>query len=148
MATIAYISEQYREGMTSDTTITMANETVTQTQLAAGHYLAGASHCNAENFVATKVINTTTGGVEILSGNFSLTDTGQISNLTSSYTNFSWDVSYTYTHSGTACNVTEDLDTELSDNTSIAGIVLTISLVGIILSVLIGVFSMARRRTI
>jgi len=40
----------------------------------------------------------------------------------------------------TAYNVTQQLQTELSNNTSIAGIVLTISLVGIVLTVLIGVF--------
>lgn len=46
---------------------------------------------------------------------------------------------------GTAANITDDLETELSDNTSIAGIVLTISLVGIVLSVLIGIFAASRR---
>ena len=40
----------------------------------------------------------------------------------------------------TAYNVTSDLQTEIGNNTSIAGIVLTISLVGIVLTVLIGVF--------
>jgi len=44
------------------------------------------------------------------------------------------------TENGTAYNVTQDLQTELSNNTSIAGIVLTISLVGIVLTILIGVF--------
>ena len=44
-----------------------------------------------------------------------------------------------------AYNVTQDLQTELSDNTSIAGVVLTISLIGIVLSVLIGVFIASRR---
>jgi len=39
-----------------------------------------------------------------------------------------------------ARNVTNDLNKEISNNTSIAGIVLTISLVGIVLTVLIGVF--------
>ena len=39
-----------------------------------------------------------------------------------------------------AQNVTNDLNTEISNNTSIAGIVLTISLVGIVLTVLIGIF--------
>jgi len=41
---------------------------------------------------------------------------------------------------GAAYNVSADLQSELSDNTSIAGIVLTISLVGIVLTVLIGIF--------
>ena len=44
-----------------------------------------------------------------------------------------------------AQNVTNDLNTEISNNTSIAGIVLTISLVGIVLTVLIGVFVGIRR---
>lgn len=44
------------------------------------------------------------------------------------------------TDGSVAQNVTNDLNTELSNNTSIAGIVLTISLVGIVLTVLIGVF--------
>ncbi len=39
-----------------------------------------------------------------------------------------------------AYNVTGDLQEEIGNNTSIAGIILTISLVGIVLTVLIGVF--------
>ena len=39
-----------------------------------------------------------------------------------------------------AYNVTGDLQTEIGNNTSIAGIILTISLVGIVLTILIGVF--------
>jgi hypothetical protein len=44
------------------------------------------------------------------------------------------------TKDSVAYNVTGDLQTEIGNNTSIAGIVLTISLVGIVLTVLIGVF--------
>jgi uncharacterized protein (UPF0333 family) len=44
------------------------------------------------------------------------------------------------TDGSVAQNVTTDLNTEISNNTSIAGIVLTISLVGIVLTILIGVF--------
>ena len=39
-----------------------------------------------------------------------------------------------------AYNISGDLQQEIGDNTSIAGIVLTISLVGIVLTILIGVF--------
>ena len=39
-----------------------------------------------------------------------------------------------------AYNVTGDLQNEIGNNTSIAGIILTISLVGIVLTILIGVF--------
>ena len=45
-----------------------------------------------------------------------------------------------YSGCGTAYNVSADLQTEIGNNTSIAGIVLTISLVGIVLTILIGVF--------
>jgi uncharacterized membrane protein len=44
-----------------------------------------------------------------------------------------------------AYNVTQDLQEELDDNTSIAGVVLTISLIGIVLSILIGIFLASRR---
>ncbi len=50
------------------------------------------------------------------------------------------------TENSTAYNVTTDLQEEIGDNTSIAGIVLTISLVGIVLTVLIGVFVGFRSR--
>lgn len=43
-----------------------------------------------------------------------------------------------------AQNVTTALNQEIANNTSIAGIVLTISLVGIVLAVLIGIFLVAR----
>lgn len=48
------------------------------------------------------------------------------------------------TNGSVAQNVTDSLQTELSSNTSIAGIVLTISLVGIVLTVLIGIFAGVR----
>jgi len=47
-----------------------------------------------------------------------------------------------------AQNVTTALNTQLNNNTSIAGIVLTIALVGIVLSVLIGVFVLVGRRRV
>jgi len=51
------------------------------------------------------------------------------------------------TDGSVAQNVTNDLNTEISNNTSIAGIVLTISLVGIVLTILIGVFIGVRSGT-
>ena len=44
-----------------------------------------------------------------------------------------------------AANVTDDLENELLDNTSIAGIVLTIGLVGIVLTILISIFVASKR---
>ena len=42
--------------------------------------------------------------------------------------------------SSIGANITDDLTTEVEDNVSIAGMVLTISLIGIVLSILIGLF--------
>ena len=52
-----------------------------------------------------------------------------------------------YVGCGAAYNATVDLQTEIGNNTSIAGIVLTISLVGIVLTILIGVFIGVRSGT-
>ena len=52
-----------------------------------------------------------------------------------------------YVGCGEAYNVTADLQTEIGNNTSIAGIILTISLVGIVLTILIGVFVGVRSGT-
>lgn len=52
------------------------------------------------------------------------------------------------TDGSVAQNVTVDLNTEIANNTSIAGIVLTISLVGIVLTVLIGIFLVTRARRV
>ena len=49
------------------------------------------------------------------------------------------------TDGSVAQNVTNDLNTEIANNTSIVGIVLTISLIGIVLGVLIGVFALSGR---
>lgn len=143
MATLAYISSEYRSGLgTSSASVT--NESITQTALAANSSLNGVDNCGTSGFSVTNVNNGS--WAIITSGNYTATAYGYIVNTTSTFSVSSWNVTYTYDHGGTACNVTTDLEEELSDNTSIAGIVLTISLVGIILSVLIGIFVASRRR--
>ena len=44
------------------------------------------------------------------------------------------------TENSTAYNVSRDLQNEIGDNTSLAGLVLTIGLVGLVLTILMGVF--------
>ena len=142
LATIALIGQRYGEAFPADKTVTVINETVTQADLTAGATLSQASQCEAQSFVITEVYNGTTTIVE--PGNYTVNDVGQFANTSSDYYD-TWNVSYTMAHAGTACNITGDLQTNISDNTSIAGIVLTISLVGIVLTVLIGVFLGVRR---
>ena len=145
MATIAFVAEEYQEGIGAGVSGTFTNQSV---------YLNGTSfevvdpdgYCNFEDFAVTSAINKTDAAA-ILVGNYTVSSTdATVVNATDD-----WDASYevyvtgTFAYGGASCNVTEGLQTELSDNTSIAGIVLTISLIGIVLSILIGIFVASRR---
>lgn len=145
MATLAFIALKYGESFTSDETATVSNETLT-TVTETGELLTGRTACNFESLSVTLVKNAT-GGETISSGNYTVSTSGLISSKAGGkYNNSNWKVDYSYAYTGTACNVTNSLQTEISNNTSIAGIVLTISLVGIVLSVLVGVFVLARNK--
>ena len=93
-------------------------------------------------------VSSATGG-NVPASNYTLSSTGLLVNTTGgSPAPGTWRVTYTTDYAGTACDVNTDLQTEIVDNTSIAGIVLTISLVGIVLTVLIGIFVGMRQRNI
>jgi len=151
MATVAYIGEEYKDAL-PDSSATVINESVT-TITESGEYLGGIGACGYSNFAVILVTNETgnaTGdGSTIDSGNYTIGTTTGLLTFTGGddvvYNNTNWNVTYSYDYKGIACNVTESLGSELADNTSIAGIILTISLVGIVLSVLIGIFVASRR---
>ena len=145
MATIALVSEKYGSALPRGDTSTIVNETV---DMSAGgpKRLAGAANCNPSGFSITTAINTT--GTIIDSANYTVSNAGDFNNVTSEFSEAGVKLTYTVAHSGVACNVTADLQTEISNNTSIAGIVLTISLVGIVLTVLIGIFIGVRGRRV
>jgi hypothetical protein len=146
MATLAFVSEEFRDGVGAFSENTVSEET--------GFYLNGttytvddASRCNFENFAVVSVVNSSDTSQTVASGNYTTdADAGTIVNATSDWpATTEVYVSYTYDYGGTTCNVTEDFDEELDDNTSIAGMVLTIALIGIVLSLLIAVFMGMRR---
>ena len=145
LATVALIGEKYGNALDTDNTAgTAVNETVTPTD--AGVSMDAASFENGNCGTITAVYNATN-GVTISSENY--TQTGcTLVNLTSTYP-LGWLVNYPYTYSlqTVASNTTSALETEVSNNSSIAGIILTISLVGIVLTILIGVFVGMGRRT-
>lgn len=144
MATIALIASRYGEAIPSDTPRTITEETlITVTET--GERVNGASANNFERFAIVTARNTT--GVIINSNNYTITTDGLVKASSAGYfNNTNWIVNYTYYYSGgSATNVTNSLQTEINNNTSIAGIVLTISLVGIVLTVLIGIFMVTRR---
>lgn len=146
LATIALVAQKYGEAMPSDKSDTEINETLT-TVTAEGERVANYYQCNFEDFTVNACINSTSGTV-IATPNYTTDANGYIyaAQVGNVFNNTNWNCTYTFSFAGTACNITGDLQTEVSNNTSIAGIVLTISLIGIVLSVLIGVFVVARNR--
>ena len=148
MATMAYVSSEYQSAF-STTENTVSNENN-------DYYLNGTTFtvlntggCDYEDFTITSMVNATD-GTTIGSGNYTVVraTAGTWTNSSNDWNgSYEVNISYTYDTKGTACNVTTSLNEELDSNTSIAGIVLTISLVGIVLSILISVFvGMSRRK--
>jgi len=141
MATMAFIGQKYGEAIPSSNTNTTVNESITITT--AGVSVSNKDACNYDDLSMTLVTNATYYVLD--SGNYTLT-ASTIANATDATPyGTSWLISYTNSYAGVACEVTGDLETEISNNTSIAGIVLTISLVGIVLAILISVFLSMRR---
>jgi len=141
LATMALVGDKYGNSMDTDNVAySKFNETLT-TVTGTGEYLTLSNYKNGLCNPVILITNAST-GVIIAAGNYTQTNC-LIKSITSDmYNNTNWNVSYSGTRSvdTVATNVTNDLNTEISNNTSIAGIVLTISLVGIVLSILIGVF--------
>lgn len=150
MATLAFIGEKYGEAMPTIGTRTVNNETLDVVN-ATGINVAKSGLCNFGQFAATEVTHEANGTV-IPATNYTTTVVGNIAYVAESSGGGNnatdWNVTYTYTFSGSGCNVTTSLQTELLSNTSIAGIVLTIALVGIVLTILIGIFVGFRSRRI
>ena len=139
MATIAFIGEKYGDSVLTVTSASVTNESNAYIN-GTTYTLDSASLLGFVSPVITNIYNSTN-GVLITSGNYTISTTGILSNLTAT----NWDtvnVSYTYSYTPetTTYNITGDLQTEIGNNTSIAGIVLTIALVGIVLTILIGIF--------
>lgn len=149
MATLAFVGNRYGAAMPTDSIGNVTNETITNVNHS-GSFLASRirSQCNFESLNVKHCLNATDNGA-IPSGNYTVSADGLITyigaNDTAGYNSSSWKCSYSYRFTGTTCNITGDLESELLSNTSIAGIILTISLVGIILSVLVGIFVASRR---
>lgn len=147
MATMAFIGQKYGQAIPSDYSRTVSNQSFVVSN--SGTYVgdANSTTCNLEDFTVSSITNNT--GYVLNTANYTVYSNGRIGNATSmalyGTTLRAW---YSYSYAGTACDVTNDLQTEISNNTSIAGIVLTISLVGIVLSILVGVFLAVRRNRV
>jgi hypothetical protein len=140
LATLALVANEYGNAMPDGTTYSVSNETITTTERGSQQKVEVAVNPCATNFADAAVVNATT-GASISSGNWTLgSTTGIFQNTTGSiYNASSWELSYTYTVAR-GCNITADLESEIEDNVSLTGVVLTIALVGIVLTILIGIF--------
>ena len=149
LATVAFIGEKYGNTLDVDNSFfQVVNETLT-TVTENGEYFEA-------NRLETPVceiyaITNSSDGILVPTTNYTQTNcfvafTGAISY----FNNTDWNVSYnvSFSEHTVASNTTDDLQTNISDNTSIAGIILTISLIGIVLTILIGVFLGMRRTRI
>jgi hypothetical protein len=140
MATIAFIGEKYGDAIDTDNVAaSVANESPAWLNTTT-YGLAARTKQNFASPVITQIINLSNGAAVGL-GNASVSAAGVVRNATTAWP-YTVNISYTYTYTTEtiSSNVTTDLNTEIANNTSIAGIVLTISLVGIVLTILIGVF--------
>ena len=145
MATIAFIGQKYGDSFTY-TDIRNVNESSYFNST--GDTLNGKSLQDARSFSVVTAINGSSGQI-ISPPNYTINSvTGVVTNATArvwSAVNITYDFE---AHTSVAYNTTRGLQTEISNNTSIAGIVLTISLVGIVLTVLMSVFLSVRARRI
>ncbi len=155
MATVALVGEKFGAAMPSSNSKNVINETLASVNSTVYAYVTNdaSTHCNFESFAVLVATNGSadSAGEVIEAANYTLSSTGGIiisSPTDGGYNNTAWNLTYSFNYAGTACNVTIDLQTELGNNTSIAGIVLTIALVGIVLTILIGVFlGITKRRS-
>jgi hypothetical protein len=150
MATMAYVGSKYGDATDTDNTAGSAVNQSISVPTTSGVYLGVVNYKNVACPASiTRMVNGTDGTI-IAAGNYTYTAaTCKITNATS-FTGQGFsvpkvDYTYTYSASTVASNTTDSLQTEINNNTSIAGIVLTISLVGIVLAILIGIFMAARR---
>jgi len=152
LATVAYVGEKYGDAIRSDSSGTTVNETLTTVNEAGEYLYAFTSSSNKDpSCTVTQCVNATS-GIVIPAVNYTATGckvkwagTG-LDDLGSNNTN--WKCTYTWTAevATSATNVTTDLQTNISDNTSIAGIVLTIILVAAVLTILMGIFLITRQQ--
>jgi len=148
MATIALVSDKFGDAILSEETLTVTNETagwVNQTN----YTVDRAGELGFTGFSVVQLYNLSSDTLVPLT-NITQYSNGVIRSVNFLYNSTNVSVTYTFTHTPEteAYNATDALQTEISNNTSIAGIVLTISLIGIVLSILVGVFMGVSRRSV
>lgn len=149
MATIAYIAYNFGDSTRiANTAGTVVNESITSSKTAGLSVTLAKSTLNDISCGSLTEALNGTNGVNIALANFTQSGCKLVNASSMAQFGTALLVSYPYTYSAdtSASNITDALNTTLNNNTAIAGIVLTIALVGIVLSILIGVFVLVGRR--
>ena len=134
-------------GTSSDS---VTNESVTNAAFVTGEgsvSLGGTSNCSSAAFALTSDIINGTENQVINSGNYPLSSTGVLTNLTDEFPS-TWLVDYTWTWGSEACTASENMTGEFSNYTSLIGLVGTIIFLGLVIGVLVAAFAFGGRREV
>ena len=109
--------------------------------------LAGSTSCGFGTVTTSGiVIYNATNEVIITAPNYTVFDTGIIQNDTDTFSIFAWQVTYSYTDGGAACNATTDMITQFGNYPALVGLIGTIIFLGIVIGVLVASFVFGGRR--
>lgn len=132
---IIYMFTSLQTGVGSTESKTMVNATGTIN--ATGYLLVNSTECNFASPSITGVYNTS--GILVSPGNYSLSGTYYLTNLTNNnMTNAI--INYTYYNGGTACTATANASNQFSGIVPMVGLILVIVLIGVVIGVLINSF--------
>ena len=136
------------QGVTNDEVGQTDNETITRDELTAGLDRVGVDNstaCGATNFVLTNITNATIGDTTANSGNYTFSDTGIFTNLTTTdeYAD-GFNISYTYEYGGSDCSAVQDIIGDFTDFVPWIGIILLVIAAAIVLGIVISSFKKPR----
>ena len=145
---IIMVSDRIYVKATATITNSAINESISAFSGNANQTLSGANTCGFGTVsVASVEIYNTSNDYIITSGNYTVFTTGIISNdtNTANLAQFAWQVSYTYTDGGAACNATSVMVTQFGAYPALVGLIGTIIFLGIVIGVLVASFVFGKR---
>jgi len=92
--------------------------------------LSNGSLCNVGSFAISSIANGSAGGTVIAPGNYSISNTGVLNNLTTTFTGNDWYVNSTSNWGGPACTSNDSMITQFATYPVLVGLVGTIIFLG------------------
>lgn len=140
-----FILEEFRDqDEFTDTAASVSGEKVTVIEYnVSGHLLEGASRPGANSFVISSIINTTAGNT-IGAGNYSVSDSGLLTNITAA-ASCDWNVTYTYKYGDTSYVGINDTLGSMTTIPELLPLIILIMIIGIVLAIVLGIVPGAGR---